>query len=148
VQGKLSGDFVKGVTAKLVDKPPTTADWQPSWTDVVNADAAGQMPMQSQMQLVDDLFDSRKRPRPVSGFDIKKMTTMRPRHASFGLPNEEDVERALSKRTGGQGEMGWGQLIEELEMELKGKHGVRERVEEIVARKARLVDGKAVWIRI
>lgn len=132
VQGNLSGDFVKGVTAKLVTKTTEPVDWEPSWAEEMDR------------ALVDNLFDPNKQKLRFE-FELQKLMRSGPRHASFGLPNEDDVERALLGK--GEGEMGLGQLIEELEFQLKGKHGVRERVAEIVARKARLVDGKVVWIR-
>lgn len=116
------------MTAKLIKKE-TTANWTPPSLGDVDPES------------VKVLFDSKKS-ELAEGFDIQKIAVTR--HASFGLPNEDDVERALGQDQG-KGEMGLGQLIEELEFQFKGKHGIRERVEEIVARKARLVDGKVVW---
>lgn len=39
------------------------------------------------------------------------------------------------------------ELMEQLEMDYKGKHGLREKVSEMVRRKTTMVEKKLVWRR-
>jgi hypothetical protein len=63
--------------------------------------------------------------------------------AWYGLPKEEYVERMIESKP-----MDEKELIERLEKEYKGKHGLIEKVTEIVQRKTRRVNGKLVWRRV
>jgi hypothetical protein len=63
-----------------------------------------------------------------------------PQTAWYGLPKEDYVARLIEERL-----MNEKELIEHLEMEYKGKHGLKEKVSEMVKRKTVVENEKLVW---
>ena len=127
-------DFVEGVSARLINRPPTKPEWKPaSLREVSRADVDRffQMPSgEEALTLVD--------PHPGSR-DQKYMDYP---HAAFALPRESDIERAVEE-SGARGSNG---VIEAVLKRWSNKAGVREKVEDVLARKTnRAQRKKVVW---
>ncbi|MCJ1337921.1 hypothetical protein MMC09_003205 [Bachmanniomyces sp. S44760] len=120
-------DFVNGVTARLISKPPQTPTWTPATLDQVtdkDIDAFFKVEGSDRLQLL------------TEGVDYKEYP-----FGYLGLPTERVVE--LLVRRGGMTTEG---LLDSIVRRRNGKPGVRERVEEILHRMC-VVDGRGelVW---
>lgn len=91
-------------------------------------------------EFVQELLNS-ERPLP-DGFQLETRAGLA-QGVWYGLPKEEYVERMVE----GKAVKDEKELIERVEMEYKGKHGVKEKVKEIARRKTEVVDEKLVWRR-
>ncbi|KAL2865188.1 mitochondrial 37S ribosomal protein mS47 [Aspergillus lucknowensis] len=104
-------DFVEGVKARLMSKPPRQASWQPATLGEVTA------------KQVDEFFSLPKGEKPMqllSEGDYKSYP-----HAHYALPSEEDIRKLVTKEmTRGDFRASWG-----------GKEGVKEKVNEVMARR-------------
>ncbi|KAI9827796.1 MAG: hypothetical protein M1832_004285 [Thelocarpon impressellum] len=117
-------DFTEGVSARLIRKPAETPKWQPS--SLEGSDDA----------LVEEFFK-------VEGAERLSLLKGGPDadyaeypHASWlGLPREADVEKVVR-----EGDKSRGDVVELFAEQRADKQGVREKVEEVLARKTR-VDG-------
>jgi 3-hydroxyisobutyryl-CoA hydrolase len=126
-------DFVEGVSARLINKPPTQPKWNPAKLEgVSNADVDTffQPPEpQEALQLVD----------PHEGALDQRYTAYP--HARFALPRESDIQAAV-KQVGKEGSK---RVTEEVLKQWKNKAGVREKVQDVLARKtAPTSDGKGL----
>ncbi|KAJ9501353.1 3-hydroxyisobutyryl-CoA hydrolase [Exophiala xenobiotica] len=126
-------DFVEGVSARLINKPPTKPEWKPAnLAEVSNED-------------VDEFF------KMPPGFEA--MTLLEPHegaldqqftdypHAVFALPRESDIEKVV--RT--YGRQGSRAVIDEVAKKWNHKAGVREKVQEVIARKTRTAGEGISW---
>ena len=119
-------DFVSGVSARLIHKPPQAPTWNPdSLAGVTTED-------------VDAFFmvEGNKRLQLLGGHDYREYP-----FGGLGLPREGDIEKVV--REGGRGR---GEVVEGFVEGRGGKIGVRERVEEVLERMC-VVDqeGKLSW---
>jgi hypothetical protein len=121
----MAGDFVEGVRAKLVEK--RLPKWKPESLSEVDTKSV-EMLLSSNEALPE-------------GFVLEPGVRSSQGRASFGLPKEELVKDVLErlrmrneKRNGALSERA---LLDEMEIELRGKHGVRDRVLEILRRKTK-----------
>lgn len=119
-------DFNSGVTARLINKPPTTPQWNPATLADVTPSAVEKMltppPGAHRLELVG----------PAEGaFKYKRYPFQ------FGLPAEEDIARVV--REGGQTVRG---LVKYFERQRVGGDvgGVRGKVLDVVLRRCRVVD--------
>ena len=114
-------DFLSGVSARLIEKPPKTPTWSPASLDEVST------------REVDGFFmvEGDKRLQLLGGHDYREYP-----YARLGLPREIDVERVV--REGGRGRE---EVVEGFVGGRGGKVGVRERVEEVLGRMC-VVDGE------
>ncbi|KAF2161267.1 hypothetical protein M409DRAFT_28305 [Zasmidium cellare ATCC 36951] len=123
-------DFVEGVTALLVDKPKRTPSWSPSTLEQVsNRDVDSFFSHETDFELLGTEAGS-------NGQDYNNYP-----HAWIGLPREVDVYQQV--RDGSSKEA----IIEHFEKQKNGKVGVREKVEDILLRKAEDVGGRLQWKR-
>lgn len=125
-------DFVEGVSARLLNKPPTQPNWSPAkLEDVKQADVDQffEHPGDEALQLVephDGALDQRYTDYP---------------HANFALPRES-VIRAAVKEVGKEGSK---RVTNNVLKQWKNKAGVREKIQEVLARKTSLSkDGKGL----
>ncbi|KAL9577376.1 MAG: hypothetical protein Q9212_006402 [Teloschistes hypoglaucus] len=124
-------DFVNGVTARLLHKPPTKAEWNPAkLEDVTNAQ-------------VEEFFSIEE---GEEGLELltQGLDYSRAQYADFlGLPREEDVEKVVK---GAERRMEKGEVVKAIVARLEGKIGVREKVAEIMMRKCEVGgDGRVLW---
>ena len=108
-------DFVEGVSARLINKPPTIPKWNPpTLKDVSDKD-------------VNDIFT-------VAGAQKLKLATEGnypeyPFGKTIGLPRERDIELMVRDMPGSKGD-----IVRKMVATRNGKAGVREKVEEILSR--------------
>ncbi|KAL8930676.1 MAG: hypothetical protein Q9208_000547 [Pyrenodesmia sp. 3 TL-2023] len=122
-------DFVSGVSARLLHKPPTKPEWQPPTLEQVTNEQ------------VESFFSIEEGEEGLElltrGMDYDRY----PFEQDLGLPREEDVERIVRERA-----LQREEVIEELVQAKDGKIGVREKVEEILARMCRVDrNGSVRW---
>lgn len=112
-------DFVEGVTALLVDKPKRTPTWTPSTLEEVSEeDVASFFNHRTEFDLLNQEAGS-------TGEDFKSYP-----HAWIGLPSENSVRKEV------QQEKSREEILEHFLGQSHGKQGVKEKVEEILTRKA------------
>jgi 3-hydroxyisobutyryl-CoA hydrolase len=124
-------DFVEGVSSRLINKPPTKPEWKPSTlAEVSEAD-------------VDEFFrtpspeEALPLVEPHAGALDQKYTEYP--HAVFALPGESDIEKVVRS----YGRQGSKSAIDEVVKRWNHKAGVKEKVQEVIARKTR-TDGKGI----
>ncbi|KAK4505723.1 hypothetical protein PRZ48_003688 [Zasmidium cellare] len=123
-------DFVEGVTALLVDKPKRTPNWTPSTLEEVSTrDVDSFFSHQTDFELLGTEAGS-------NGQDYNNYP-----HSWIGLPREIEVYNEV--RDGRSKDA----IIEHFEKQKGGKAGVREKVEDILSRKATDVGGRLQWQR-
>ena len=123
-------DFVSGVSAKLIHKPPVKPKWEPSRLEHVDGSS------------VDGFFAEGEDRR------MELLSTEMPYqeypHSHLALPREEDVENELK-----QSEREWKsqkELVKAFSKGQRGKAGVKEKVEDVLARKCSVAkDGRLIW---
>lgn len=121
-------DFTEGVTARLMNKPPTKPKWQPATLDEVTD------------QQTKEFFTL---PEGVDPLDLSETAPGRQEDykdypwAKYGLPKDSDIIRAIKKR-GKEGPEG---VIAEIESfwYWDGKAGVREKVMDCIKRKTNML---------
>lgn len=127
LQTHQAGDFVEGVTAKLIEKGTRPVKWNPETL------------LEVDQKLVKRLLDSDG--SLPKGFQLDE-TRGRPHSGWYGLPRESYIQNLVNSKPIDKKE-----LIEKIELEFKSKHGVREKVEEVIERKTKTMDEKLVWRR-
>lgn len=117
-------DFVNGVRARLLTKPPVQADWQPRTLEEVTdeyVDSFFTLP-ESRMELLGD-----------AKFDQYP-------HAKYALPSEAEIERFIRGSTNTS-----ENAIADFVSKWGQKEGVREKVAEILARRTVQTPGGLQW---
>lgn len=110
-------DFVEGVKARLMSKPPRQAEWQPATLAEVS------------QETVDAFFTM-----PEGEGRLPLMTNKdynRYPHERFALPSEREIEKFVRER--GKSDR---QVVEEFAQRSNQKEGVREKVTEVLSRRA------------
>ncbi|KAL8881036.1 MAG: hypothetical protein Q9198_001679 [Flavoplaca austrocitrina] len=122
-------DFVNGVSARLIHKPATKAKWQPDTLEGVTNDHV------ENFFKIDEGEDSLN--LLTQGLDYDRY----PFERDLGLPREEHVEQLVKARARGRED-----IINAMVEAKEGKIGVREKVEEILGRRAGMNgEGNVVW---
>lgn len=120
-------DFVEGVKARLMSKPPAEPKWQPASLEEVTSEA------------VDEFFLIPEGEGRLSLFNDTDY--MNYPHAHFALPSEKEIEKfvrdnsADKKETQARFVEKWG-----------GKEGVRQKVAEVLARRTVTSEEGLRWI--
>lgn len=127
-------DFVEGVSARLINKPPTKPQWQPSKLEDVST------------ATVQEFFTLPKGMKEITFVEaapgaLNHQYTDYP-HAKFALPRESDIE-AVVREYGQQG--GSKKVTEVLLRQWENKLGVEEKVKEVLARKTISSNGNVTW---
>ena len=124
-------DFVEGVSARLINKPPTKPKWNPSRLDEVSAN---------------DVYDFFK----AAGPELKLLEPaagaldqeyLEYPHAGFALPSEKAVKSVVESH----GAQGSEAVQSEILAQWNGKEGVNEKVTDVLARMTKDQGGKLVW---
>ncbi|KAK0264415.1 3-hydroxyisobutyryl-CoA hydrolase [Friedmanniomyces endolithicus] len=128
-------DFVEGVSALLINKPKTTPKWSPSTLEEVTEKTVMEFFVgeeEAELELL-----------PAASGEGSRSYTDYP-HAWVGLPREREVREFVLGRNG----------VDSVEEVVKhfvnlrdGKQGVKEKVEEILARKGELSGNRLGWKR-
>ncbi|KAL8998298.1 MAG: hypothetical protein Q9169_002612 [Polycauliona sp. 2 TL-2023] len=122
-------DFVNGVSARLIHKPATKARWEPDTLEGVSNDDV------EKFFKIDEGEDSLD--LLTQGLDYNQY----PFEQNLGLPREEHVEQVVKTKGRGRED-----IINAMTEAKEGKIGVREKVEEILGRRAGIDgEGKVVW---
>lgn len=117
-------DFVEGVSALLINKPKTTPEWKPAQlNDVSDKDVDAFFNSQPTLEL---LASSDGSPRPAEEIAYADYP-----HAWTGLPRERDVLGYVARNW-----VSMEEAVEQFVQRTGGKQGVKEKVEEILERKA------------
>lgn len=124
-------DFVSGVSARLLHKPPAKPQWDPPILDkVTNEDVESFFSIEEGEEGLELL---------TQGMDYDRY----PFEKMLGLPREEDVEQMVRGRL-----MKREEVIAEMVERKEGKIGAREKVEEVLARRCGVDrEGSMVWTR-
>ena len=123
-------DFVTGVTARLIDKPPTIPNWVPSQVHDV------------QDTVVDGYFRAEGEER----LTLTDTPTYREYPVRMGLPTESEVKTVVEQQTIQKAEQYTMTVVEVMLRNSRMKLGVQEKVEEILERKCAVDDeGKLIW---
>lgn len=119
-------DFVNGVTARLMTKPPTMPAWNPPTLEDVTD------------KHVDDMFsvEGEGRLKLLGEGDYGEY----PFTKTIGLPREEEVERIVRARAVRKEE-----VVSLMVAKRFRKPGVTEKVTEILERRCNVVDRHLVW---
>ncbi|KAF8535348.1 ClpP/crotonase-like domain-containing protein [Trichophaea hybrida] len=122
-------DFISGVSSRLIERPPTTPTWNPPTLE--------ECPESS----TDDFFTI-----PEASQRLNLLKPGAPEystypHEVFGLPSEAQIKDVIKRAR-----MPAKELVEWYVREYKGKEGVREKVREVLVRKAESDEmGFVVW---
>ncbi|KIV92483.1 hypothetical protein PV10_03777 [Exophiala mesophila] len=126
-------DFTEGVSARLINKPPTKPQWKP--------DTLAQVSKED----VDKFFQI---PTPEETIELIPSYPGSPApeyteypHAIFSLPRESDIEAVVNK----VGSKGAGAILAEVLRKWNNKAGVKEKVEDVLARNTKEVKGVIQW---
>ena len=119
-------DFTEGVSARLINKPPTKPNWQPSkLADVSDEDV-------SKFFTQPDNVDRLALIDPLEGAKSQRGYVEYP-YARFALPRETDIESVV-RRVGSGGK---NAIINELLGMWNNKLGAKEKIEEVLSRQTR-----------
>lgn len=122
-------DFVEGVTAKLIKKPPEKPTWQPASLDEVT------------WEEVDSYFANPEGQERLQLLKTGLGTAYMDYPHAYGLPTEAAVEKFVNENKG----LSKGAIIDRFLMQTMGKLGVRERLNDILERKVSVKDKELVW---
>ena len=126
------GDFVEGVSARLINKPPTEPKWNPSELSKINKSDVNEFftaAKEAPLQLLE--------PAP-GALDQEYMEYP---HAGFALPTESAIEAVVQSH----GAKGSQAVQSEMLTQWGGKEGVKEKVTDVLARKTKTQDDKLIW---
>lgn len=123
-------DFVEGVSALLINKPKTTPRWTPGNHNHVSESDVNSFFRENAATL--ELLDA----------DADKNAYLDYPHAWTGLPRERDVLGHVSRNT-----LTMEQAVEHFVQSTGGKQGVKEKVEEILRRKADASDSGVLQLK-
>lgn len=127
-------DFVAGVSARLINKPPTKPAWTPTTIHEV------------QDSTVDRFFHMEGETRLT--LEGPSTSAYKEYPAQMGLPTESEVKIAVEQgmETGKVGYHLRTMVVNQILRDKRGKLGVKEKVEEVLDRKCGVDDnGHLVW---
>lgn len=125
-------DFTEGVTARLINKPPTSPNWQPATLEEVSDST------------VEEFFTL---PEDIEGMKLLEASPSALRdysdypHARFGLPRERDIEAVVRNK----GRQGSNAVTNEILNQWNNKPGVDEKVADVLERKTNTRGGEVHW---
>ena len=128
-------DFTEGVSARLINKPPTAPTWQPDSLSGVSEEEVSKF--FSEMEGLEEMALL----KPIDAKDSKHGYKDYP-HASIALPRESEIETAVKNK----GKQGRKAVMQELLSKWEHKLGVMEKTEEVLARKTKETDGSIHWV--
>ncbi|WEW61031.1 3-hydroxyisobutyryl-CoA hydrolase [Emydomyces testavorans] len=122
-------DFVEGVTARLINKPPTEPNWKPATLEEVIDEDVDEFfripPGETRMPLLNPEIDYMEYP-----------------HRRFALPSEQEIRRFVQESKASK-----TLTIKEFNKRWGEKEGVKSKVSEVLARKTvAKEDGGREWI--
>ncbi|KAJ5489056.1 3-hydroxyisobutyryl-CoA hydrolase [Penicillium diatomitis] len=120
-------DFIEGVKARLMSKPPRQATWQPATLAEVSNET------------VDQFFnipEGENRLEVLSKGDYQRYP-----HERFSLPSEAEIEKVV-RESGRKASL----IVEEFAEKWNFKDGVREKVSEVLARRTKNTHEGLRWI--
>lgn len=126
-------DFTEGVSARLINKPPTNPEWKPSTLEEVSSNDVQEFFNKPSAEETIELID----PYPGS----PKQTYSDYPHAVFSLPRESDIELVVKS----YGRDGPQAVIDEVLRRWNNKAGVKEKVQDVISRKTTESDRGIVW---
>ncbi|KAL9603025.1 MAG: hypothetical protein Q9219_001389 [cf. Caloplaca sp. 3 TL-2023] len=123
-------DFVNGVSARLIHKPPSKPAWQPAdLQSVTNED-------------VEAFFRVKEGEEGLRLLTEGRDYDHYPFEQILGLPREEHVEKVVRSNRG----LGRQGVVDAMVEAKEGKIGVREKVEEVLGRRCKVDgEGKVIW---
>jgi len=122
-------DFVEGVSAKLISKPPKTPQWNPARLEDVSTENVDQFFMVEGSERLALLEEGEYREYPYGG---------------LRLPTEKMIERRVKDEDGAA----WEAVVETFVGRRNGKPGVKEKVEEVLKRRCKVDNqGRVFWRR-
>lgn len=128
-------DFVEGVTARLINKPPTTPNWNPATLDEIS---------NSEVEAFFRMPDGEARLSLLSSSTSPQANYLDyPHPETLTLPRERAIEKVVKESIG---EIPRGEIVQEFVKRWNGKEGVKEKVTEVLARKTRKTPGGCEWI--
>lgn len=136
-----TNDFQTGVKAVLVEKAGGRPAWSPSEVSEVTEKTVEKF-------LAIDSESPYKLEVPTSVLEVHNGR----RYTQFALPTEREIMEAVTGSHANAGDMGVTaeEIVALFERLRPGKHGVREKVQEVLARKCTLIDnadGNFVWLK-
>ena len=128
-------DFTEGVSARLINKPPTEPKWSPSTlAEVSHKDISNFFTLSEGAEAL-RLIDPIDGKQPNNYMDYP--------HAGFALPRESDIEAVVVEK----GQDGKKAVMNEVLKRWKNKLGVREKVTDVLARKTEAAGERAIkWV--
>lgn len=126
-------DFTEGVSARLINKPPTQPNWQPATlAEVSDADSSKFFTKPEGLQAL-------KLIEPANS----KMSDYRDYpHAMYALPREADIQKKVSE----VGEKGKKAVMDGVMKKWSHKLGVKEKVDEVLTRKTQMQGSSVAWV--
>lgn len=120
-------DFVEGVSAKLMSKPPRTPQWNPASIGDVSSSAVGEM--------LKPLADS-----TMSDIEfVNPNETFSQYPHKFGLPSEIDIQNYITGNDGSDREfkVSREEVFDHFQLLTRSKLGVNRKLTEVLARKTK-----------
>jgi len=126
-------DFTEGVSARLISKPPTKPNWKPATLDEVSASDV------SEFFTLPEGYEQLALIQSQEGA-LNPNYTEYP-HVAFALPRESDIEAVVRQH----GEKGSKAVLDEMLRKWNNKLGLREKVQDVLARKTVSAGNGIVW---
>ena len=114
-------DFVEGISARLISKPPKQPEWQPATLEEVSSDDVAKFLEPPSTKL--KLFEPSKNALNQGYREYP--------HARLALPREKDIKAVVQA----DGKHGSKKVTEAILKEWQGKEGVREKIQDVLTRK-------------
>ncbi|KAK3636704.1 3-hydroxyisobutyryl-CoA hydrolase [Elasticomyces elasticus] len=130
-------DFVEGVSALLINKPKTTPKWTPGTLEEVSEETVQEFfaPLEGgELELLPSTSEKGKGGESYTDYP----------HAWAGLPREGEVQEAVTRS---RNFSSVEDVVKHFVEKRGGKQGVKEKVEEILGRKAEVGGGRISWRR-
>lgn len=121
-------DFVAGVSARLISKPPKAPQWSPARLEDVSPEDVDRFFMVEGSERLTLLEEGEYREYP---------------NGSLRLPTEREIERRVKDEDGAA----WEAVVETFVGRRHGKPGVREKVEEVLMRRCDVDSQRRVFWR-